>query len=74
MRENVAEAMRTVLAELAFQASVTLGDETLEELWPALLERVGPAQALRQALARWCMAAPRPLVKVNGAAPVPGAS
>ena len=62
MRENVAEAMRTVLAELAFQASVTLGDETLEELWPALLERVGPAQALRQALARWCMAAPRPLV------------
>ena len=42
--------------------SVTLGDETLEELWPALLERVGPAQALRQALARWCMADPRPLV------------
>ena len=62
MRENVAEAMRTVLAELAYQASVTLDDETLEELWPALLERVGPAQALRQALARWCMADPRPLV------------
>ena len=62
MRENVAEAMRTVLAELAFQASVTLGDDTLEEMWPELLERVGPAQALRQALARWCMADPRPLV------------
>jgi type II secretory pathway predicted ATPase ExeA len=62
MRENVAEAMRTVLAEMAYQASVTLDDETLEELWPALLERVGPAQALRQALARWCMADPRPLV------------
>jgi hypothetical protein len=30
MRENVAEGMRTVLAELALQASVTLGDETLE--------------------------------------------
>ena len=41
---------------------MTLGDETLEELWPALLERVGPAQALRQALAGWCMADPRPLV------------
>ena len=41
---------------------MTLGDETLDELWPALLERVGPAQALRQALARWCMADPRPLV------------
>ena len=62
MRENVAEAMRTVLAELAYQASVTLGDDTLDELWPALLERVGPAQVLRQALARWCMADPRPLV------------
>ena len=62
MRENVAEGMRTVLAELALQASVTLGDDTLEDLWPALLERVGPGQALRHALLRWCMADPRPLV------------
>ena len=62
MRENVAEGMRTVLAELALQASVTLGDETLEELWPGVLERVGPGQALRHALLRWSMADPRPLV------------
>ena len=62
MRENVAEGMRTVLAELALQASVTLGDDTLEDLWPAVLERVGPGQALRHALLRWCMADPRPLV------------
>ena len=62
MRENVAEGMRTVLAELAFQASVTLGDDTLEDLWPGLLERVGPGTALRQALARWSMAHSRPLV------------
>ena len=62
MRENVAEAMRTVLAELALQASVTLDDETLENIWPALLDRVGPGQALRQALLRWSMADPRPLV------------
>ena len=61
-RENVAEGMRTVLAELALQASLTLGDDTLEELWPAVLERVGPAQALRHALLRWSMADPRPLV------------
>ena len=61
-RENVAEGMRTVLAELALQASLTLGDDTLEELWPAVLERVGPAQALRNALLRWSMADPRPLV------------
>ncbi len=61
-RENVAEGTRTVLAELALQASLTLGDDTLEELWPAVLERVGPAQALRHALLRWSMADPRPLV------------
>ncbi len=61
-RENVAEGMRTVLAELALQASVTLDDETLENIWPALLDRVGPRQALRQALLRWSMADPRPLV------------
>ena len=62
MRENVAEGMRTVLAELAFQASLTLGDDTLEDLWPGVLERVGPGTALRQALARWSMADSRPLV------------
>ena len=62
MRENIAEGIRIVLAELAFRASVTLDDETLENLWPTLLERVGPGQALRQALARWSMADLRPLV------------
>ena len=62
MRENVAEGMRTVLAQLAFRVSVTLGDETLERLWPDLLERVGPGQALHQELARWSMADARPLV------------
>ncbi|MCY4373965.1 MAG: ATP-binding protein, partial [Spirochaetaceae bacterium] len=62
MRENVAEGVRTVLAELAFRASVTLSDDTLERLWPDLLARVGAGQALRQALARWSMADPRPLV------------
>ena len=33
MRENVAEGMPIVLAELALQASVTLGDERLDDLW-----------------------------------------
>ena len=62
MREDVAEGMRAVLSELALEASLTLGDETLEGIWPGLLERVGPGQALRQALLRWCMADPKPLV------------
>ena len=62
MRENVAEGMRAVLSELALEASVTLGDETLEGIWPGVLERAGPGQALRQALLRWSMADPKPLV------------
>ena len=62
LRENVAEGMRAVLSELALQASLTLGEETLEGIWPGALERAGPGQALRHALLRWCMADPRPLV------------
>ena len=62
MREDVAEGMRAVLSELALEASVTLGDETLEGIWPGVLERAGPGQALRQALLRWSMADPKPLV------------
>ena len=62
MREDVTEGVRTVLAELGFRASVTLRDDTVEQLWPDLLARVGAGQALRQTLARWSMADPRPLV------------
>ena len=62
LREDVAEGMRAVLSELALQASLTLGEETLEGIWPGALQRAGPGQALRHALLRWCMADPRPLV------------
>ena len=62
MREDVAEGMRAVLSEMALEASVTLSDESLEAIWPGALERAGPGQALRQALLRWSMADPRPLV------------
>ena len=62
LREDLAEGMRTVLAELALEASLTLGDETLDGIWPGVLERVGPGQALRHALVRWCAADSKPLV------------
>ena len=62
VREDVAEGVRAVLSELALQASVTHQDETLESIWPGVLERAGPSQALRQALLRWCMADEKPLV------------
>ena len=61
-RENVAEGLRTILAELALQADATLGDRLLEDIWPDVLERVGPHGALRHVLTRWCRADPKPLV------------
>ena len=57
MRENVAEGMRTVLAELALQASVTLGDESLEDIWPgAGASGAGPGTAARYSRRRFSRA------------------
>ena len=46
LRENVAEGLRAVLSELALEASLT-GDDTLEDIWPGVLERAGPGRARR---------------------------
>ena len=61
-RDDVQRAMRTVLARLASQARATLDDGFLDDIWPDLLARVGPDEALGEALARWAQASPRPLV------------
>ncbi len=61
-RENRAEAMRAILSELEIEAEATLDDPLPASLWPALLERAGPAGVLRQVLARWAAADPTPLV------------
>ena len=61
-RENVAEAMRVILYQLESEEEATLGARTLADIWPGALERAGPLGALRAALARWCLADPRPLV------------
>ena len=61
-RDDVQRAMRTVLFRLASEAQETLGDGFLDGIWPALLTRAGPDEALGQALRRWAEAAPRPLV------------
>ena len=61
-RENVAEGVRAVLAELAFQASLTLDDGSLEDVWPdALNAPVRTARSARRWRAgagpirsRWC--------------------
>ncbi len=61
-REDVEAAIRTVLNELAGRARDTLGDDYLEEAWPAVLAKAGGHSALRDALGRWARAAPDPLV------------
>ena len=60
-RDDVAEGMRAILSSLAMSAQL-LGDDFPEEVWPDTLARAGANNALRQVLARWCMANPVPLV------------
>ena len=61
-RDDVARAMRVVLAALAKAASAALGDRFLQGVWAEALAEVGPDLALGEALSRWAEAAPRPLV------------
>ena len=60
-RDDVAEGMRAVLSSLAMSAQ-RLGDDYLKGIWPGTLAREGANNALRQVLARWCVANPTPLV------------
>ena len=61
-RENVERAMRAILGELARRARTALGDESLADVWPGVLETFGPDGALQEVLARWAEADPAPLV------------
>ena len=61
-RENVEDAMRAVLSELAIRARVTLRDESLASIWPGILANAGPNGVLREVLSRWSESDPQPLV------------
>ena len=61
-RDDVAQAMHSVLFRLASGARAKLGDSFLDDVWPDLLARAGANEALYDALTRWAEAAPRPLV------------
>ena len=61
-REDVDAAIRTVLNELARRALNAVGDDYLEETWPAVLAKAGGHSALGDALGRWARVAPKPLV------------
>ena len=60
-RDDTARGMRAVLSSLASRARL-LGDGLPDELWPGILAKVGPEDALKELLTQWCMANPRPLV------------
>ena len=61
-REDLEQAMRAILDEMASRACSTLRDGFLDGIWPGVLARSGPAGALREALTRWAAADRRPLV------------
>ena len=60
-RDDVARGMRAVLSSLASRARF-LGDDYPDGVWPGILDKVGPEDALRELLTRWCLANPTPLV------------
>ena len=61
-RDDVEQAMRTVLAGLGSDARSTLGDDFLAGEWSGILAEFGPSGALREALKRWAEASSKPLV------------
>ncbi|MDE2740135.1 MAG: AAA-like domain-containing protein [Gemmatimonadota bacterium] len=60
LREDVEQAMRTLLGGLASRARLA-GDEFLDAVWLDLWTKYG-AGALGEALTRWAEASPKPLV------------
>jgi len=61
-REDVGAAQRAILSALARSARETLDDPFLDEVWPGILERAGPHDALRETLARWAGSNAKPLL------------
>ena len=60
-REDTGRAIRAILSRLASRGHL-LGDDFLHDAWPDILAESGPDDAFGEALARWCMADPTPLV------------
>ena len=61
-REDVGQAMRTVLGRLASRARLAPGDGFLEGVYRELLTQYGPHEVLLEALMRWAEADAAPLV------------
>lgn len=61
-REQVHEALQTILGDLAFWSKTILGDSFVDEIWIDVLKRRGAYGALGEVLARWAAADSRPLI------------
>ena len=60
-RDDTARGIRAILSSLASSARL-LGDDFPDGIWPDILTKVGPEDALKELLTRWCEADARPLV------------
>lgn len=61
-QEDVGEAMRSILNEIASRARSTLKDDFFRRVWPDVLKMAGPFGALNDALVEWSEESTRPLV------------
>ena len=61
-RNDVQAGIRAILDVLAAEAAHAVGDRTVEEIWPAILERSGPHSGLKRVLSEWAAASPKPVV------------
>jgi len=61
-REDVAEAMRAILGQLASRARLALNDDFVDTLWPEVLAKLGPYGALDEVLARCSGHDSKPLI------------
>ena len=60
--EDTAQAIQTLLADVASRALEVLGDDLVEQTMAEHLQKYGPHAALSRTLVRWAAASPRPLV------------
>ena len=61
VRDDIARGIRTILSGLAMSAR-RLGDRYPDGVWPEILAKAGPEDAVKELLAQWCEANPVPLV------------
>ena len=60
-RDDTARGMRAILGSLA-DSALLLGDDYPAGAWPDVFDQMGPENALKGLLTRWCLANPVPLV------------